>query len=333
MPPTTADQVRTVCAELTKEPMAALVTNPNWGALNFTKAQPDLEQAAAIATTIKNLPIETLPPNELVVLRDRLNPVLALVDRMRKFTIEAPNAVAQRDEIIAQIKGEVPQLYAQAQIRVPFLALQRGDVRRNEEAFAQALANMQQLVANATKTAADRQREIDQIISAMREASATVGVAHFTTDFLTTADKCDTQSRQWLFATAGFAAATIVAALAFPFVFTTNTTIDMHGAQILTSKLVTLGVLFTTTIWCGRMYKAGKHQAAVNRHRGDALKTFQAFVKATNDESTRDAVLLETTRSIFALTSTGYLDGSDGTNDAPIKILEVIKSAANVAAK
>jgi hypothetical protein len=44
-------------------------------------------------------------------------------------------------------------------------------------------------------------------------------------------------------------------------------------------------------------------------------------------------VLLETTRSIFALTNTGYLDGSDGTNDGAVKILEVIKSAASAAGK
>ena len=80
------------------------------------------------------------------------------------------------------------------------------------------------------------------------------------------------------------------------------------------------------------MYKAAKHQAAVNRHRGNALKTFQAFVKATNDDSTRDAVLLETTRSIFALTNTGYLDtGGEGSSDGAVKVLEIVKSIAGAA--
>jgi hypothetical protein len=46
----------------------------------------------------------------------------------------------------------------------------------------------------------------------------------------------------------------------------------------------------------------------VNRHRALGLKTFQAFSAATSDNHTKDAVLMETTHSIFANTNTGLLN-------------------------
>lgn len=78
-----------------------------------------------------------------------------------------------------------------------------------------------------------------------------------------------------------------------------------------------------------RIYKALKHQITVNKHRANALKTFQAFVKAASNDNTRDAVLIETTRSIFANSPSGYLDTTDASSDSNTKILEIIKGSAS----
>ncbi|MFZ1547427.1 MAG: hypothetical protein WAT12_10065, partial [Candidatus Nitrotoga sp.] len=85
------------------------------------------------------------------------------------------------------------------------------------------------------------------------------------------------------------------------------------------------------TIWCGRIYKALKHQSTVNKHRANALKTFQAFVKAASNDNTRDAVLIETTRSIFASSPSGYLDTTDTPSDPSTKVLEIIKGSSSSA--
>jgi hypothetical protein len=82
----------------------------------------------------------------------------------------------------------------------------------------------------------------------------------------------------------------------------------------------------TATVWCGRIYKATKHQAVTNQHRANALKTFQAFVKAALDDATRDAVLLETTRSIFTIAPSGYLETSEPSAEPVSKLMEIIRS-------
>jgi hypothetical protein len=52
-------------------------------------------------------------------------------------------------------------------------------------------------------------------------------------------------------------------------------------------------------------------------------------VKATDDTATRNAVLLETTRSIFAIAPSGYLESGDSSADTGSKVLEIVKSATN----
>jgi hypothetical protein len=331
--PTTATvtALKTVCEEITKDPVETLIKSPNWGTITFDKSKVDLETIFAITHQIKNLSLELLPEPDFAALRDTVGPIAIQIEAIRKFSIDQPNAVGVRDNIVQSIRGQTDNLYAQSQIRLPFLALQRGDVRRNEEKFGRVVHEAEKLLAQATTNATVKGAEIDAIIHAARDAAASVGVAHFTADFTGAGTRLEEAARNWLIATATFGILTIGGALAFPFIFQASGNVfDMKTIQLFTSKLVALGGLFTAAIWCGHMYRATKHQAAINTHRGNALKTFQAFIKATSDDQTRNAVLMETTRSIFAMTSTGYLDAVENPGDGALKILEVVKTAASV---
>lgn len=333
MPMPAADAItklQTTCDEITKDPISSLVTNPDWGRMNFDAAKRDLEMIFAIAHQVKNAPLDLLPEVDFNALRDALSPIPVQIARMRDFSVEVPNATSVRDGIVNTLRGQTDQLYAQSQARLPFLALQRGDVRRNEEKIGRAVHEAEKLLAQATTDAKEKIAVLDGIIHAARDASASVGVAHFTADFTGTGSSLETAAFRWLVVTAILGAATIAGAVAFPFIFQADGNVfDMKTLQLFTSKLVALGGLFTAAIWCGHMYKATKHQAAINTHRGNALKTFQAFIAASSDDQTRNAVLMETTRSIFAMTSTGYLDPMENPGDGALKILEVVKTAAS----
>jgi hypothetical protein len=282
-----------------------------------------------IGTYLKSLDVGLLPDSELQALVNHLRQIADQVKLMMAFTVEQNNAPGVRDSIITHIHSYTDQLYTTAQGRIPFLALQRGDVKRNEQEVAESVTQIRTLLGGLKKDVTERKGEIDGIITAAREASATVGVAHFTADFKTTADQMGTAASTWLWRTTIAGALTIAAALAFPFVFPVEgTALTLHAVQIFTSKLVVLGALFAATLWCGRMFKASKHMEAVNRHRENALRTFQAFTKAASDDQTRNAVLLETTRSIFALANPGYLDGTETGSEGALQVLEVVKSAA-----
>ena len=187
------------------------------------------------------------------------------------------------------------------------------------------------MVDGTKKDIEKRRGEIGDIIVAAREAAADVGVAHFTVDFNAEADAQDLSAQKWLKTTAGLATGTILVALLMVFVPVKADATTPQVIQIFTSKVVILGLLFTATIWCSRLYKAARHQGAINKYRANALKTFQAFTKAASDDDARNAVLMETTKSIFAIMPSGYLE-NESVPDGGLKIVEVVKHATQAIA-
>lgn len=325
------NSLRAAAAAVRKIPIEQLVSNPNWGNLSFDSARAPLELSYSLAGHIEQLPVELLPGGTADSFKNAFDAVLAQISRMRDFDIASVSGTPSqhRDEIVANLKAASEALLVATQAWIPFLAYQKGDVQRNIQNLSSAVEQAGALIDGAKKTAADGKTEVDGIVSAARDAAASVGVAHFTVDFSDKATALASEATKWLNATAGLAAASIAVAIGFYFVPVPATATAAQLAQLLTSKLVILAVLLTATVWCGRLYRATKHQVAMNSHRANALKTFQAFVKATADEPTKNAVLLEATRSIFSVGSTGYLDGGDSGAESGSKVLEVIKNATS----
>ena len=80
-------------------------------------------------------------------------------------------------------------------------------------------------------------------------------------------------------------------------------------------------------------YTAEKHLEVVNRHRQNALRTFQAFHSAAGEnQEIQDAVLLAATNAIFDANQSGYLSakirGSESTNPIPQVIKAVVPSSS-----
>jgi hypothetical protein len=174
--------------------------------------------------------------------------------------------------------------------------------------LTESVEQASQLVGGAKDEIEKKRGEIGDIIVAAREAAASVGVAHFTADFTAESTEQDESADRWLKATGAVAVLTLAVAIGLVFVPIRPDATTPQVIQMFTSKVVILGSLFTATIWCGRLYKAARHQGSISKHRANALRTFQAFTKAASDDESRNAILMETTKSIFAITPTGYLD-------------------------
>ena len=200
------------------------------------------------------------------------------------------------------------------------------------EGVENEIANIRATVEASRKDVDKGKQEIASIIEAARDAAAGAGVAIFTKDFTDKAAALEKTSRLWLTAAGAFVGMTISLAIVFAHGLLLPTEESLAPLlQVATTKLIVLGLLFSATIWCGRLYKATKHQAAVNEFRANGLKSFQAFVAATNDDATRNAVLLETTRAIFAHAQTGLIDAKAGDSEGSIRVVEVAKDAARKA--
>lgn len=314
--------------KITHVPIEKLIENRDWGTLNFEGARRDLETIFSLCAHLAALPLDILPDEVAETFFHHLTAANGPVDRVKQFNLDSGNPAGTRDEIVAQLKDQAKKVLTVTQSWIPFLAYQQGDVQRNIKELTAAADRANVIVNDALTFAETKKIEINGIISAARDASASAGVAVFTFDFETQATEMETDAKTWLLVTASLAGVTLLVAVGSFFLPIGKDATNAQIFQFITSKIVPLVVLLTATLWCGRIFRALKHQAATSRHRGNALKTFQAFVKATSDEVTRNAVLLETTRSIFAIAPSGYLEGSAPPPEANSKIFEIFKGSA-----
>lgn len=325
-------QIIALANGLTSVPINSLVSNSDWGTINFESARIDLDLLFGLCAHIKELPISLIPNTVGDQFIASITQAGKTVERMRTFNIEtAGNPTGVRDEIVNQVKVHAEHLLTTTQGWIAFLAYQKGDVQKNIDALSKSVKDANQILEQSKTDVATKNKEIADIVTAAREASASAGVGVFTSDFDGQASSLETDAAKWLKYTLWFAITTLCVAFISIYVPIDSKATNAQIFQYMTSKMVVLLVLLTATIWCGRIYKALKHQITVNKHRANALKTFQAFVKAASNDNTRDAVLIETTRSIFASSPSGYLGTTDAPSDSGSKILEIIKGSASSA--
>lgn len=314
-------------------PIEQLISNPDWGKINFEAARPDLNLLFGLCNHLKVLPIDLVPDPVADAFIASITQVGATIQKIRDFNIESGNPTGLRDQIVGQVKTHTEHLLTTTQGWIPFLAYQKGDIQKNIEELNNAVNGAKRLLESAQVDAQTKKNEIASIVTAAREASASAGVGVFTSDFDGYAITLETDAKVWFRNTLICAIGTLGTAFLSIFIPIDKNATNAQIFQFISSKLVVLLVLLTATVWCGRIYKALRHQITVNKHRANALKTFQAFVKASDSDATRDAVLLETTRAIFSNTPSGYLDSADAASDvAGTKVFEVIKSTGAVKA-
>ena len=317
------EQIKTI----TRYQDTELVQRPKWGAITFEVATQDIDVARSIAGDLSTMPLSHLADQAARDIATQIPAVSTYIQQIDEFELEG-NAAANRDSIASNLKSAVEALLTSASPWIAFLAYKRGDiedrVKRTEEALTEAKAKLDE----AESYAVGKREEVDKIVTLTREAAASAGVATFTHEFDEEARRLAKGSSKWLLAVvvlAVFTFATAVASFFWPSL--PDDANSWATLRNVVAKVSVIAILFTGTIWCGRIYRALTHQRSINRHRALSLKTFQAFVKATDDPAIRDAVLMAATKSIFGNVPTGFVDERGATQDTSVNVLEIGKSA------
>ena len=308
--------LREISKDCIKTPIDELISNPDWGNVNFEDVKTDLERAFDIFNDLLILPINILPDSVINTMMRDAGTLRDTIETIKNFDITSGGyAVRNRDNIANALKRKVDDLYRNSQSWIPYLVYQKGDAQKKIDELAD-------VAASAKNEIETKKKEIEEIVIASREASALVGVTHFTADFFAEAESLKKSAHWWLATTGALGIITLLASMRLFYLVATSVT---EAFQAIPIKLIILGLLFSATLWCGRIYKALMHQVTVNRHRANSIKTFQAFTQAASNDAVRDAVLMETTKAIFSQHATGYLDKETPGSSDQLRIIEFAK--------
>ncbi|PRM87131.1 hypothetical protein [Aliarcobacter cryaerophilus] len=320
------DKLLKLIDETIEVPISSLINSSEWGKFNFEDIEDDLKKLFEMLNHLKILPLNLLPDAEITKITTGLDAPKKTIDAIKKFDIEQQNAKGTRDSYVNSIKSQIDAFYIATHLWIPYLAYQKGDVQKNIESLNDSVKKASNVLEQTKEDVKTKKSEIDSVVQAAKEASASVGVSHFSSNFKNEADTLGKTAGKWLKTTIGLAVATfIVTLLSYWILDIPKDSSTAQIVQVLSTKLIIITVFFTATLWAGKMYRATMHQVTVNKHRANALLTFQAFVKASNDNHTRDAILMETTKSIFAISPSGYIE-NENSGSGQTNVVEIIKS-------
>jgi hypothetical protein len=274
-------------------------------------AEEDIRKARVLVGRLKGLSIEEIvPPQTRTQFRTSLQSMLNILRELNTWSFSAhrPDNMPPR---IGEFKNQL-SLLEPIKIWIPYMKF---------ELLAGADESLNRVREAAT--------EAQKIVGECRTIKAAITIDRHGKLFDQAATAHERQAKRWLIATALLLAGTATAAL---FLFQTPAAQVEGEPQLVTSirflvtRLVLLSMVYYAAVWSSRMYRAHRHLHVVNKHRQDALGTFQTFADAAGgDEATKNAVLLEATRCIFAPAVTGYLGQEE---EAPSsRVVEIIKTA------
>ena len=285
----------------------SLIERDKWGDNDFKESESLIERILKMADDLSTVPVDLMDEGTLNQLNSHLQAVEEIFERIDQFT--TADMVNNWQGVSNEIRNQHDSILNIYRTEVAWLAIYSGRVQhwlsgaRDEyNTTKEVREKTQEELAAATEAA-----------RVARELAGAAGAAEFTAAFRTQAEAARSSSQRWLWATG---VAFVLAAV------TTLTFVILHGNGIPPSptttadaiiylgwRVGTVGLLFGASIWCGRHYRAHRHNYEVNQHREACLENMQAFQRAVEDQAVKDMVVLEFSRAAAQGMPTGFISG------------------------
>jgi hypothetical protein len=300
--------------------------------LSFEAGLPYFDRTLRLFRTLAESNLDNVPYSVLNRLSTQATEVKNQIDQVRSFSPTDSNPVSTRDSIINSFRDNYDKRFTEISPVIAYSIRKGTDFelleREARETVIQSKAMAQEIRKNGEQASAEAESTLEKI----KQAAAEVGVAQHATHFKIESDYHSKTAINWLIATAIIGILTIVWGV-FSFKFhaipVSNPPQTIELVESFASKIIVLSVLYYTLVWSAKNYNAHRHNFVVNKHRQNALSTFETFVKAANDSDTKNAVLIQATQSIFGAQQSGYIQ-KDSEQESPNKIIEIMRSVSSM---
>jgi hypothetical protein len=274
---------------------------------------------------------EQMPHVFLDTINNNLNNTQSLYNRFTQFSLTTPqpqgrNIPAERTSMIAEGMNHFDYVFNALYPIISYYSAKNSNVGRMKSETELVLIDMKKELLKIQSI----KDEANSALATVQNVAQEAGVSQHAEIFYEEAKSHETDANHWLIATGGVTAITVCICAYFFYqsVYSSKVLSGEQTIQAAVAKVALLSVLFTATVWVGRIYRSHRHNAIVNRHRSNALRTFEAFAKATSDDSTKNAVLIKATECIFAPQQTGYTSHEPETGGAA-QVVEIVRGMAS----
>lgn len=226
---------------------------------------------------LDNVPFETLQQ-----LNSCASQASSQFQQIQNFSV-AQNANPQqvRDTLIQQLRDNWSAYYTAVTPHVAY-STRRGTDFDSLEREARGTLTLVKQIATEAKTDSDKTlAEMQGALEKVRQAAAEAGVAQHAFHFKQEADSYSTRARWWLVGTVFLAAGTLAYTLYSLGYQLHEVALSAPTGRLVAlalSRLIAISILSTGIVFCARNYFAIRHNFVINRHRQNALSTFETFL-------------------------------------------------------
>jgi hypothetical protein len=300
-------------------------------ALDFSEGEGVFERTLKLFRDLKSCSLDSVPFEILAQLSAAAQQALQRFSQIQVFDPgNQPNPARQKDSLIQLVASEYEGHFRLISPVISYSIRKGTDFDQLEANARGIVAEMERAQERQKELFSKSQQDINDTLDKVRKAAAEVGVAQHSVHFKEQADEHLKKTRTWLIWTGILAVLTLLFGVynAYYYISHIQDLTSSQSIQIGIAKLIIFSILYSAAFWSGRLYKAQLHNYVINKHRQNALSTFETFVKAASDDQTKNAVLLQATQSIFSLQNSGFV--SQGEQPASPQILEVIRGVTGV---
>lgn len=314
-------------------------SNLSGSGLSFESVHPDLLGVHEMFREILTSPRGDLVNSahaEVQNVRKYLPRFYEIAQKIRDFDINVENPSETHANLLQEIsnfcssvKGRLSQSisYLKSKQVEQFKSQINATVVDAEKNFSAETNRLKEINEAAEAKEADRQKEFNRLKLELENQLAKKSISSYEKIFADQGEKHQKGARIWLITIGALI-------LGFGLIFWwLLRDLGPAGSQlpVILQNLFTKG-FFLSLIYLLlhrfiKNYTAEKHLEIVNRHRQNALATFEAFTEAAGENrETRDAVLLAATEAIFDANQSGYLSVKTGRSDSAGPIQQVVRA-------
>lgn len=273
----------------------------------YTKGVPLAAKLRAFYCTIPNRVAERLHQDALEQLFQHLTQDRAKLEKAINFKEDGNTRfIETEDTTIQQIEVSYSSASMNLSAKLVFAVVMDLDIQK-ELGLVQEQTKLIPAELSKIKT------EVEPLITVMRKVTGDAAVGHQAEHFLKESQKQNLVANWWSAGVLILAVSILITAIAF---IPGDPTADQaeektsYTIRHSISKIVLFSILFSTLYICVKNMSACRHNAVVNKHRYNALSTYEAIVAADKDEKSRSVILAYAAGCIFSPQPTGY-SGAD----------------------
>ncbi len=287
---------------------------------NFEETIPHLDSIKRLFLSIEEAYLTEIASQQHQIVRERADSLFHLIESVRNFDEKQSNISAARQAIIDSIKNSYQEYFNQLSPIIAFLASRARDFTKLEQDYRATVQAIKDQSAEVARYTESTKLEVTEILDEIRRTAAESGVSQQAYYFNEEAKKHDEEARNWRNIT--------IIALVCVLIFGVLS-MFLHKIELLrpsntfdavalgTSKIFVFVILSYLVFLAAKNFLSHKHNAIVNRHRLNALLTFNALVSAANSTENRDVILSYAASCIFSPQETGYARSSVPPDHSP----------------